>query len=326
MSGRRMVLTGATGFIGGAVLHELAGHRAAEGRAAGPHVRVVGRRPPAGPTGGYDEWVAADLAEPASLRGTCRDADVLLHLASALGPDAARCADVNDRGTAAVMEEARRAGVGRIVHLSTAAVYGPGPHRGIEVDEVAPAPVSPASVSRLAGERHARAAGAWVLRPGLVVGRGDRWVVPALAELVRRVPARWDEGRALLSMVAVADLARLIARLAGTDTEPGTFHAGHPLPVRNADVMEVLAEHGVLPAVDVGLPWDACLDRLRATSGRIGERQFSLLARDHWYRSDRIWQLADCPPGPGPLTALADAAAWYRRLLGAPAEGEAPPA
>ncbi|MFC5877345.1 hypothetical protein ACFP74_07335, partial [Streptomyces virginiae] len=69
----------------------------------------------------------------------------------------------------------------RIVHLSTCAVYGPRPHRGAYVGELAPAPVSPASSSRLAGEASVLDAGGLVLRAGLVLGRGDGWVVPALA-------------------------------------------------------------------------------------------------------------------------------------------------
>lgn len=134
---------------------------------------------------------------------------MLLHLATSLGPDAAVCKAVDVRGAEAVMAEAGRAGVPRIVHLSTATVYGPGPHRGTGVDQVPPAPVPAVSGSRLAAEKYALAAGATVLRPGLVTGPGDRWVVPGGVELLRSVPALWQGGRGLLSMTDVADLARL---------------------------------------------------------------------------------------------------------------------
>ncbi|WP_372408760.1 NAD-dependent epimerase/dehydratase family protein [Streptomyces luteireticuli] len=319
----RVVLTGATGFVGAAVLDEL-------GRKPGVRVRAVGRRAPVCGEGGGAEWVRADLARPASLAGVCEDADVLLHLASVIGSDEARCAAVNDRGTAVLMAEAARAGVGRVVQLSTAAVYGPGPHRGAAEGELAPAPVSATSRTRLAGEAHALAVGATVLRPGLVVGPGDRWVVPALAELVDRVPGRWDAGRGLLSVTEVGDLARLVVALAfrsgcegpggdgaGDDGAAGrVFHAGHPVPVRNGDLMAALAELGVLRPVDTDLTWEECVRLLRATPGRVSERQFSLVAQDHWYRSDEVWRVADCPPGPGPLERLAAAAAWYREAVG----------
>ncbi|MFJ9443682.1 NAD-dependent epimerase/dehydratase family protein [Kitasatospora sp. NPDC101235] len=305
-----VALTGATGFIGSAVLAALA--------ARGVPVRALARKPPQSAVPGT-AWVPGDLADPVALTELCTGAGALVHLASRVDGGAEECEAVNDRGTAALMAAATRAGVRRIVHLSTAAVYGEGPHAGIEVDEVPPAPVSEASRTRLLGERHALAAGGHVLRPGLVTGSGDRWVVPALAELVRRVPVRWEGGSARLSMVDRTDLARLITVLAldGHAAAPGVHHASHPEPVRGGDLLAALAALGLLPAPDgPAVPWEECRRLLAAAPGRVSERQFGLIARDHWYRSERIWRLAACPPGPGPLARLPQAAAWYREALG----------
>ncbi|MEU1228887.1 NAD(P)-dependent oxidoreductase [Streptomyces sp. NPDC005828] len=309
----RLVVTGATGFIGSAVLRELG--RLRDEEAFDLVVRAVGRRLP-DELSGADEWAEADLADPRSLAGVCDGADALLHLAALVDAHESPCVTVNERGTAALMGEAVRSGVSRVVHLSTAAVYGLGPHRGIAVDEVAPVPVSAASRTRLAGEAHALAAGATVLRPGLVIGTGDRWAVPALVELLAAVPALWDGGRATLSLVAVEDLARLIAHLGLTGALSGgrIWHAGHPEPVRLAELVGALARHGILPSPTRELPLDACLEQLRASGTRLSERQFSLFAQDFWFDSRDLWRAAGCPAGPGPLDRLASAAAWYRSV------------
>ncbi|MFJ6983969.1 MULTISPECIES: NAD-dependent epimerase/dehydratase family protein [unclassified Streptomyces] len=322
--GGPVVLTGATGFIGSHALRELV---------RGARVRALVRRVPeggaegVGGTGGGGgggavvpassgvEWVRGELTDPEAVRGLCEGASALVHLASYIGGDERLCETVNVDATRALMAEARRAGVARIVHLSTAAVYGAGPHRGIEVDEIVPAPVSAVSRTRLAGEAYAREAGAVVLRPGIVLGAGDRWVVPGLRELVARVPAEWDGGRALLSVVDAGDLGRLIAAVATgpRPVPPGVRHAAHPEPVRIGDLLAELAALGVLPPrPPEDWPWPVCLERLRATPGRASERQFALVARDHWYRAEELWRLTGEEPGPGPLARLAGAAEWYR--------------
>ncbi|QMU80357.1 NAD(P)-dependent oxidoreductase [Streptacidiphilus sp. PB12-B1b] len=326
-----MVVTGAGGFIGSAVLRALADaadaadHGVEGNGGVGVEVRAVARGARANAPG--VSWVQADLTDPGSLHGLAQGADVLVHLAARVSGDEASCRAVNLDGTRALVREAERAKVPRLVLLSTAAVYGPGPHRGVGIGEVVPAPVSAASRTRLAAEQVVREAGGLVLRPGLVLGRGDRWVVPALAELLRRVPGRWDGGSALLSLVAVEDLARLVTALALDPDAPrsGVYHASHPQPVRIQDLLDRLTALGVLPhAPQHNWSWPQCLDQLRSNEGNMSERQFALLAQDHWYRSEAVWTAAACPPGPGPLARLADAASWYREALGAAAPPPVP--
>lgn len=308
----RVALTGASGFIGSAVLSRLARHDV--------DVRALTRREHPLPAG--VEQVHADLARPESLHGSCSGADVLVHAASHVGSDEQLATAINDLGTEALMREARRAGVERIVQLSTTAVYGRGPHRGAAVGDLEPDPGSAASRSRLAGEAHGLRHGAAVLRAGLITGRGDRWVVPALAELVGRVPGFWRAGRAQLSLIDVDDLARLVTLTAlqlagqGGSSGPvhGVHHAVHPAPVRNRDLLETLARLDVLPPVTGELTWQECLALMDENPGRVSARQLALLAFDHHYATD-LWEACDSAPGPGPLVALAEAAPWYRTHL-----------
>ncbi|MFG2919326.1 hypothetical protein ACGF0D_41430 [Kitasatospora sp. NPDC048298] len=138
-----------------------------------------------------------------------------------------------------------------------------------------------------------------------------------MGELVRGVPALWGGGSAQLSMVDRDDLARLIGALAtGEHAAPSdVHHASHPEPVHVGDLLAALARYGVLVApTGPDRPWGECLHLLAANPGRLSERQFGLVARDRWYRSEDIWRVADCPAGPGPLARIA--APWYRGALG----------
>ncbi|RAJ36143.1 nucleoside-diphosphate-sugar epimerase [Kitasatospora sp. SolWspMP-SS2h] len=316
-----VLLTGASGFVGGAVRTELAA------RGGGP-VRLAVRSG-AGPTGPDEQPRTADLTRPGTLRGLCTGVDTVLHLASLVSGEPARCRAVNTDGTAALLAEAARAGVRRFVLLSTTAVYGPGPHRGPAEDDLRPAPVSAASATRLAAERLVLAAGGTVLRAPLVYGAGDAWVVPGAAALLAAVPALPDGGTALLSLVDVRELAAVVADLA--DLPPDAWaaraagrvhHVTDGAPVRAADLLAAVGRAAGRPVPARALPADACFRLFDAAGGRLSRRQFDLLAVDHWYADRRLRSWLRRPSGPGFAARFADHHDWYcSRLTQAAAQG-----
>lgn len=306
-----VLVTGAGGFIGSRVA-------AAARRRPDVRVRLMSR--PAPDTDDRPRPAAAvhcDLARPALLPGTCTGVDVLIHCASRVTGDPAAAAAVNDQGTRALVREALRSGVQRIVYVSTAAVYGRGPFRGVRPGEVPIAPASAVSCTRAAAERHVLAAGGLVLRPHLVYGEGDRWVVPGLAALVREIWATTVRGCAARhSMIDVETLGRAVVAAALSPAHrTGVHHVNHPQPVAGSDLLQTVG--GLLggPGGPAGV--DAATARSRAAGSALARHHLDLLTVDHWFSDDRFWDGLDCAPAraAGFQEEFRRAEPWYLAAL-----------
>ncbi|WP_123966246.1 hypothetical protein [Streptomyces sp. TLI_185] len=153
-------------------------------------------------------------------------------------------------------------------------------------------------------------------------GPGDRWFVPAIGELLQRVPALPENGRARLSLVAVDDLARLPATLARTPEHipPGTVHhAAHPHAPTLREFVTLLGETHGLPVPQDGLALHDHLTRLHTTPGRVSAHQAGLLAEDRWHRSPLVphrlhTRTPDPDTGPGSARQpRGTGRRWHRR-------------
>jgi UDP-glucose 4-epimerase len=247
MAPRVALVTGATGAIGPAVVREL--------QARGFTVRVCARQqPPDGVLPLGLEVVRGELADPDSLRAAAEGASVVVHLAALLhqfGPPSAalnqRFQEVNVAGTWNVVQAALAAGVGRIVYLSTIAVYGP--TRGTVADEdTSPQPDTPYGRTKLEAEtfvtgavRHNTSIGA-VLRAAAVYGprvKGNYRALAAAIERGRYVPVGPGDNRRTL--VHERDLARAIT-LAAEHPEAcrGVFNVSDGKPHRLRDIVSAM--------------------------------------------------------------------------------------
>lgn len=206
-------MTGGTGFIGGAVVRELAGR--------GHAVRVLCRPSSEGgaAAGVGAEVVRGELVDAAAVRAALAGCDAVVHAAGrvALGPGREAELRIGNVDTVeVVLGEALAAGVSRAVLTSSTAVLG-GSRTPAVLDEKTPSNAEslgiPYFTSKLEGERRALAlAGRGlplvVLRPSFVLGPGGAHgssVGMVIAVVRRRFPG-YVEGGA--SFCDVRDVAR----------------------------------------------------------------------------------------------------------------------
>jgi nucleoside-diphosphate-sugar epimerase len=215
MTAPAVFVTGALGFIGSAIADRY--------RDAGADVRGVDMR--ADRAHGI---VAGDISSPGDWQAHMVGCDLVVHTAALVSNVASleRVWDVNVHGTRRVLDGAVAASIPRVVHFSSAAVYG---HvRPDPVDERHPVRTTGAvygdtkiATEQVVLQAHAASEiGVTVLRPGDVYGPGSRpWTILPLEMLRRRqvlLPAR---GRGSFNPVFVDDLVDAVLLAA---TEQGT--------------------------------------------------------------------------------------------------------
>lgn len=248
-----VLVTGATGFLGGAVARRLA----ADGRA----VVGTGRDAAAGAALERDgvSFRRLDLADAEAVREAVRGCDAVVHSAALAAPWG-RAADFwagNVVGTAAVVAACLDAGVRRLVHVSTPSVcFGAESRLGVrETDPLPAVPLTAYAASKRIAEGLVAAAvadglDAVVVRPRAVYGPGDRVVLPRLVAALRagRLPVIGD-GRNVASVTYVGNAVdAILACLDGPPEIAGRlYHIADADPVFVWEMIDRLASLLGLP-------------------------------------------------------------------------------
>lgn len=193
----RVLVTGATGFLGQATVAKLLQQ--------GHSVRAIGRRTDqlAQLRGHGAEVILADLRDAVAMNSACREIDAVLHLgarSAPWGPAADFYAD-NVTGTAHVLAGCQQHRVRRVVYVSSPSVVFDGRDH-VRLNEAAPFPrrlMSVYSETKKRAEELVNQAGPLgletvILRPKAIFGPGDTTLLPRIVEAARagRLPRIGD--------------------------------------------------------------------------------------------------------------------------------------
>ena len=256
-----VLVTGATGLIGRHLVGQLleSGHR----------VRVLARAPDRLPPSARHgvEIVEGSVTDAAALARAVDGAELVLHLAAcarAWSRDPEEFAAVNLRAVNDLLAAASRAGVRRVVHVSTVLTV-PALQRGAGGSSELPTPYL---ATKLAGERLVDAwvregGDAVVVHPTRVYGPGPLNDANGVTRLIAMYLAgpivlRLDDDDVLANYVHAADVAAGI-RLAA---ERGRFGAHYVLGGENCSLRQLLGLVGELSGVRrplLGIPRPAAI-------------------------------------------------------------------
>ena len=236
----KVLVTGGAGYFGTTLVERAL--------ARGDNVRVLDVNEPV-PRPGV-EVVVADVRDADAVRAACDGVDIVLNNVAQvpLAKDRDLFWSVNVGGTASVLVAARDAGVGKVVHTSSSAVFGI-PDRN-PVDETAPArPLEAYGRAKAAAESLCREAAdggldVSIVRPRTILGHGRLGIMAVLFELVEAGAPVFvmGSGDNRYQLVHADDLADAVLR-ASVRVGPSTYNVGASEFGTMRETLDALCSH-----------------------------------------------------------------------------------
>jgi 2-alkyl-3-oxoalkanoate reductase len=208
---QRVLVTGASGFVGGHVVQALR----ARGLAVRCLVRPTSRTEFIRPS--PSELAVGDIMDPQSLTAALDSVDAVVHCAGSTRAPARRdYFQINEQGTRNVLTACGRRGgrIAKIVHISSLAAIGPSLDGLPVTEESSPHPVNYYGESKLAAQRLAVSSMGKmpiaIVIPPAVYGPGDHGFLPYFKLVARGIVLLPGKEVRYLSLIYSRDLAEAV--------------------------------------------------------------------------------------------------------------------
>jgi nucleoside-diphosphate-sugar epimerase len=321
----KVLLTGASGFVGSHILDRLRADGVAtalllrpssDRRWLEPHLPSVEVRP-------------GSISDPASLRAALTSITHVIHCAGCTrARSPAEFDEVNHIGTRNVVEavNAQAGGVRRLLHVSSLAVTGPATPAQPAREDDAPHPISDYGKSKLAGEMEVRSGcrGEYViLRPPAVYGPRDYAFLSMFKAVNHHLLPRPSKTQGL-SLVYVKDLAEAIVTCLDHPAAGGkTYFVAAREVVTGRQMAEQIAAQINRWTVPCPLPaallWPVCqfqemLSHLTGKPALLNRQKFAELSAPGWVCDpSRLQREVGYECRTALKQGIAETLSWYRQ-------------
>ena len=312
--GRMVLVTGGSGYFGSILV--------AMAAARGDRVRILDINPPDEAPAGVDVHVA-DVRDLDAVRAACQGVDVVLHNVAQvpLARDREQFRSVNVVGTANVLLAARDAGVAKVVHTSSSAVFGI-PEANPVTEDTPGRPLEAYGLAKLEAEQlchDAAAAGldVSIVRPRTILGHGRLGIMAILFDFVADgAPVFvFDGGGNRYQFVHADDLADACLRAADRPG-PATYNVGATEFGTMRETLQALVDHAGTGSRVRSIPSAPARLAMRALS-TVGLAPFApyhwlLYGESLWFDTTKAREELGWAPAHSNADMVIESYEWYR--------------
>ena len=312
VTGNTVLVTGGSGYFGSLLAAHL--------KARGDFVRTFDVATP--DDEGSVEFVRGDIRDPDAVRDACKGVDVVFHNVAMvpLARDRALFSSVNVGGTANLLVAARDAGVRKVVHTSSSAVFGI-PDANPVFEDTTPRPVEAYGRAKLRAEllcRSAAEAGldVTIIRPRTIMGHGRLGIAGLLFDWVADGSDVYvlGSGDNRYQFVHADDLA--IASVAAADRPgPAVYNIGAAEFGTMRETLEALVVHAGTGSRVRSLPAATAAAAMRVFSA-VGLAPFAayhwmLYGRSLWFDIGRARRELSWEPKHSSVEMFIESYEWF---------------